>query len=289
MSVWDALEAHGITPPKRTVAKQRCPCPQCGKGKADQALALHVSGAQAMWYCHRCNWKGHIRGGTMPPDHRAAKAQPASNAPVATVLGGREWLLWQRGVPISPDDHAGRYLRARRCVIPGSHVVRYLPDHWASVGQSAPCIMSLITHVYDMRPMSLHFTYVGKDGDGRKAKVDRPRRLLRNHSKMDGVIRLSPDHEVESGLVIGEGLETCLSIMHSIRPVWCVIDSGNLGAFPVLAGVEALTILVDHDEAGMRGADRCQDRWMRAGRQVRRLCPPAIRTDINDMIMRHDG
>ena len=56
-------------------------------------------------------------------------------------------------------------------------------------------------------------------------------------------------------------------------------------AFPVLAGIEALTILVDHDVSGegQFAAAICAQRWREAGREVVRLMPRIAGTDFNNI------
>jgi len=75
-------------------------------------------------------------------------------------------------------------------------------------------------------------------------------------------------------LIIGEGIETVLAaatrISHRgapLRPAWSAVSSGALGKLPVVAGVERLLILVDHDLncQGQAAAARCAERWNRAG------------------------
>jgi phage/plasmid primase-like uncharacterized protein len=108
------------------------------------------------------------------------------------------------------------------------------------------------------------------------------------------VIRLWPDEAVEQGIVIGEGVETCLSaatrITHRgtlLQPAWAACVANNLERFPVLAGVEALTILVDHDASGtgQKAAAACTARWSAAGREVTRLTPKAAGADFNDLVL----
>jgi putative DNA primase/helicase len=107
------------------------------------------------------------------------------------------------------------------------------------------------------------------------------------------VIRLSPDELVSNSLVIGEGIETTLAaatrIEHRgtlLRPAWAAGDAGHLEAFPVLPGIEALTILVDNDESGrgQHAAAECARRWTAAGREVIQLTPRVVGADFNDLV-----
>lgn len=108
------------------------------------------------------------------------------------------------------------------------------------------------------------------------------------------VIRLWPDEAVEQGLVIGEGLETTLAaairIEHRgtlLQPAWAAGSSSTLESFPVLDGIESLTIIVDNDASGtgQRAAEACAERWKNAGRQVIRLVPNKPGTDFADIAM----
>jgi phage/plasmid primase-like uncharacterized protein len=86
------------------------------------------------------------------------------------------------------------------------------------------------------------------------------------------------------GLFIAEGIESALTAARGISPVWAAVDAGGLSTFPVLAGIEALTIIADNDAngTGQAAADGCAKRWMEAGKEVRIWLPPIRGTDVND-------
>jgi putative DNA primase/helicase len=75
---------------------------------------------------------------------------------------------------------------------------------------------------------------------------------------------------------------------HVCPPAWAVGDTGELSKFPVLSGIESLTILVDHDKsgAGQRAALECSSRWTGAGREVFRIIPDHCGDDVNDIVQR---
>jgi phage/plasmid primase-like uncharacterized protein len=124
------------------------------------------------------------------------------------------------------------------------------------------------------------------------------RRSIKKHEKaralgpMKGcVIRLWPDDWVSTGLVLGEGVETTLAaaihVAHRgtlLQPAWAAASADNMRSFPVLPGIEALTILVDNDESGtgQDAAAECARRWLAAGREVIRLTPPTAGSDFTD-------
>lgn len=287
MTVVDRLRDYAIDVPRK-LGEHRTACPQCASRDArakDTALAVKVTADSAVWFCHRCNWTGRCNSEAARitrDDRTPDRVDLTDRMPYDRLSARGEWL-WRQGKPITSGSCVGQYLQARKCCIPGEHACRELDSHWCNRDWSGACMVSLITHVTTNDKRSLHLTWVSKEGDGKKAPVDRPRQLLKQHKKANGVIRLSPDQDVMRGLFIGEGIETCLSIMHGVSPVWCCIDAGNLGAFPVLAGVECLTILVDNDDAGKRAADQCLERWGRAGREVRLITPHIPKTDVNDL------
>ena len=70
-----------------------------------------------------------------------------------------------------------------------------------------------------------------------------------------------------------------------LRPAWAALSAHVLGGFPVIAGVERLIILVDHDEAGLTAAATCEERWTRAGRTVVQLTPDRPGDDFNDLVL----
>jgi hypothetical protein len=105
--------------------------------------------------------------------------------------------------------------------------------------------------------------------------------------KAGAAIKLTADPDVTLGLAVGEGLETVLSAMQlGFRPAWALGDANNLRRFPVLSGIECLTIIVDNDATGtgQGAALECSSRWTTAGRQVFRVIPDRTGDDMNDLI-----
>jgi hypothetical protein len=99
-----------------------------------------------------------------------------------------------------------------------------------------------------------------------------------------GVMMLTPSAEVTHGLHLAEGPENGLAALAiRLAPAWCAASAGGIARFPVLAGIECLTILADADGAGMRAAETCAARWREAGREVRILAPVRDGADMNDV------
>jgi putative DNA primase/helicase len=151
-------------------------------------------------------------------------------------------------------------------------------------GHIGPALVALVTHAATAGPMSVHRTWLEADGAG-KAALDKPRLLWPGAPRTGGVVRLWPDEEVALGLAVGEGLETALSFARGFGSAWACIDAGKLAAFPVLPGIDGLTIVADHDEAAMKAADACAARWHETWAEVRVWRARAPKADFNDWML----
>jgi hypothetical protein len=88
------------------------------------------------------------------------------------------------------------------------------------------------------------------------------------------VIRLSRDDEVTLGLGLCEGIEDGLALLLSgWAPVWAAGDKDGINKFPVLSGIDCLTIFSDRG-AGEAEAAACVERWLKAGREAVVVPPP---------------
>ena len=103
------------------------------------------------------------------------------------------------------------------------------------------------------------------------------------------MIRLWSDEAVTHGLAIAEGIETALSAAHAFTPVWSCIDCGNLEKFPVIAGIDCLSIVADNDAPGIAAANKCAQRWVATGARVRIAKPVTPGTDLNDVFSRGES
>jgi hypothetical protein len=130
--------------------------------------------------------------------------------------------------------------------------------------ETAPAMVALMTDPMTGEPCGIHRTFLLPDGCG-KAAVEPVRQMLGSA----GIIRLSPDDEVELGLCICEGIETGLAIMAAgWRPIWACGSLNALRTFPVLSGIECLTIFSDGKPHEIAGARACADRWAEVGREA---------------------
>jgi hypothetical protein len=64
--------------------------------------------------------------------------------------------------------------------------------------------------------------------------------------------------------------------------MWAALSAGGIASFPVLPGIETLTIFGDADPTGLAAAQECQARWRAAGRECPIVLPPHDGTDWNN-------
>jgi putative DNA primase/helicase len=176
--------------------------------------------------------------------------------------------LWSEGV-----DPAGTpvetYLRSRRLELDvDGEVLR-----WHS---RLRAMLALFRNIETDEPQAVSRAYL--DHEARKLE----RRFLGPVAA--AAVKLDADGEVLGGLHIGEGVETALAARQlGLRPAWALGSAGAIATFPVLSGVEALSLLREHDDANARAAIACGTRWKAAGREVLNVWPNSGK-DVNDAI-----
>jgi hypothetical protein len=141
-----------------------------------------------------------------------------------------------------------------------------------------PAMLTAFRSITNDRLVAVHRTLLSDDG----RKLDR--RMLGPVAR--AAIKIDADHDVEQGLAICEGFETALAArMLGFRPAWAVGSAGAIGAFPLLAGVDGLTILAETDDAGAnaRAVKACAGRWSAAARDVI-VATPRAAGDMNDAL-----
>jgi hypothetical protein len=146
-------------------------------------------------------------------------------------------------------------------------------------------MLGLMRDIITDEPKAIHRTALRADGT---AKADFPG--LGNAKRMLGpakgaALKLAAHTDVTDGLGIAEGVETALTIIYAgWQPVWACGSAGAIQSFPILSGIESLTIFADGDRAGVAAAAACQTRWANSGLECRILAPPDEGADWNDVV-----
>jgi hypothetical protein len=167
--------------------------------------------------------------------------------------------IWSEAQPIF-----GTLGEVYLAVVRGLDVVRLDVSHALRWYARAQAVVGLMTCPVTGEAIGIHRTFLNPDGSKRERKM-----LGRQ-----GAIRLSLDEAVTTSLSITEGVEDALAVLLSgWAPVWAATSSGAIARFPVLPAIESLTIFADADDAGLRAAEACQDRWRQAGREVEIVAP----------------
>ena len=136
-----------------------------------------------------------------------------------------------------------------------------------------PCILALFRNIFTGAPQAIH--RIGLNPDG--TKIDR----MMLGPTAGASIKLDP---AGTGLVIGEGIETVLAARQlGFRPAWATGSVGAIAVFPLLPGIEALTILAEAGEPSSMAVQACGQRWSEAGREVI-VVSPRTGSDINDAL-----
>lgn len=177
-----------------------------------------------------------------------------------------------------------RYLNSRALDLPreiSGAVLRWHPRCPWEQG-TMPAMVSAIRDVRSGAIIGVHRTAL--DAEGRKLG----RKVF--GSATAGAVMLDPLSAVSKDLVVGEGIESCLSARQiGLGPVWSLISTANIGALPVLDGVSRLTVLAEVDKASNRPSATARakvgERWHAARRIVDAIHPPAGADDLNTALM----
>ena len=172
-----------------------------------------------------------------------------------------------------------RYLASRGLDLPdGADVLRFHPRcPWREDSGEVirvPAMIGCLRAIGTDAITGVHKTRLTHEG----VKVGR---------KMQGVaggsaVKLDADDAVTTGLHIAEGIETALAARQlGFRPCWALASAGGIKAFPLLGGVEALTILGENDDTNRRAVEECAMRWHQTDREVI-VVEPASGSDILD-------
>jgi putative DNA primase/helicase len=183
---------------------------------------------------------------------------------------------------------AENYFASRKIDIPddlAETVLRFHPEcPWRneSTGKTdrIPCLIAAFRSIDDDIITAIH-----------RIRLDQPERWPKTERRMLGVTRRSAVKLGPSGsrLTIGEGIETCLAAMRlglglGLGPAWALGSVGAISFFPLIEGVQELTILAEAGEPSARAIKICGRRWRRGSRRVF-VSRSNVGSDHNDALM----
>jgi hypothetical protein len=279
----------------------RTPCPACShtrRKKRDRCFAVTLKEPDfAIYNCVHCGDHGYVHPDR--PSHQVIDLAEQRRRRIKTERRDREdkqkrtaaaLEIWDDSWPFSPIP-ACDYLRITRRL--GDYLdqftqldeaLRYHPD--CPFGdERLPCMVALVRDIETDTPVSIHRTALKLGAGVPGGTPERIRRMSLGPTK-GGAIKFGPNDEVSTGLLIGEGIETTLaaSRIFEFRPAWSVISKDGIRDFPVLSGIECITVAVDNDASGdgQHAADEMVRRQTARGVEVRTRKPRNVK-DFNDI------
>jgi putative DNA primase/helicase len=269
------------------------------------SLAVAINGTKTgSWYDHEHGVGGdlidliqHVQGVTFREAITYAErivGLVPETSPARTIRARRAYTdltrqqrrareLWQEAVPIV-NTAAQRYLARRGIVglpvgVDGAALRFHPACPFGDVG--LPCMLAIMRDICNNEPRAIYRTALTPTAE----KIAR----MALGPKTGAAVKLSMDEEVTQGLAIGEGVETVLSGMRlGFCPAWALGDAAAVENFPVISGIDALSIFVDNDASGrgQSAALECSARWTKAGREVFRVIPDRCGDDMNEIAQR---
>ncbi|WOH47550.1 toprim domain-containing protein [Bradyrhizobium sp. sBnM-33] len=256
-------------------------CPACGY---PNSFIVCDGADQPLVYCHACQdidaVLAAIRGRGLWHHRANTQANLAQTQPLELSRAGvRARELWIQAAA-AKGTLVDVYLRSRGIVAPIPPTIRFLSvAKHSPTDQSLPAMIAAVTVWPERRPCAVHRTFLAVDGNG-KAPVDTPRMTLGPSRR--GAVRLA---EAANLLMVGEGIETCLSAMQATgQPAWAALSTAGLRSLEIPEHVKEVVILADGDLPGEEAAQSAARRWVGEGRRVRIARPPKGK-DFNDVLL----
>lgn len=198
----------------------------------------------------------------------------------------RALVIWRASGPLTGTP-AAAYLTHARGINPGSEPwpvdLRFHPQ-CPFKGQTVPAMVALLRDIKTGSPCGIHRTALKADGSG-KAFADAKAMLGRAR---DAAVMLDPFDSVELGIAVCEGIESGLSARFSpavwLRPMWVCGSAGAIARFPVLGGVEVISVFADGDATGRRAARTLCERYELAGLEFDLYEPESDDADANSVL-----
>lgn len=194
--------------------------------------------------------------------------------------------VWQRCVPLKPNDPVVLYLKRRGFgdlwPLPQALRLHHGLSYWhdgKKLGSHPAMVAPVVAP--DGRILALHRTYL--TADGRKANVPSPKKLTGAAGPLAGAaIAL---HEPAHGVLgIAEGIETALAAWcASGVPTVAAYCAGNLAAWRWPRSLRRLVIFADADEAGRDAAGKLLTRAQAGGLRAEVLAPASDGSDWCDV------
>jgi len=241
---------------------------RCHAG-CDQARVIEALRARGLWWNSE---SGRLAG----PARRTVASDRKEHEDARRTKVALD--IWHASRPVS-GALAEVYLRSRDLTLQMPPTLRFHAGLKHPSGGIWPAMVALVTRGSDDTPLAIHRTFLARDGGG-KASAE-PAKMMLGPCR-GGAVRLADPGD---GLMVGEGIETCLAAMQAVgRPAWAALSTFGLRALDLPNAIQDVIVLADGDDPGEAAAREAALRWKREGRSVRIARPPRG-ADFNDLLV----
>ena len=188
-------------------------------------------------------------------------------------------LIWTFAAPPA-GTLVETYLESRGCGLPPSGI-RFHPN--CPFGKYRfPAMLGLMQHILTNEPTGIHRTAIADSGCGKREMPAGLGAKMMLGQARGAAVKLAPH---EGCLGIAEGIETALTASSLFEiPVWAALSASGIASFPLVPGVEKITVFADHDGAGLSAARKCAERYQQAGVPGCIAYLDQINSDWNDAV-----
>jgi hypothetical protein len=207
------------------------------------------------------------------PAEPLAVSKSVSRSSARNSAAARKIWAWSRPVQ---GTLAEKYMASRgiTCELPES--LRFHAELYH--GPSKRHFPALVARIDGASEFAIHRTYLSPNGFC-KARVN-PEKMMLGPAQ-GGAVLLGA---VDNTIMIGEGIETCLSAYQVTGlPAFAALSTSGMRGLVLPKCVSDVTILADNDPAGEAAAYDCARRYEMPGRRVRIVRPP-FGSDFNDLL-----
>jgi hypothetical protein len=217
------------------------------------------------------------RLGLLDDDHRTEPSKAVREVIEKPPCQNRWRQPWQFARPIAGTP-AEIYLKNRGLTFadPAGRVLRFCPERARKDPggelERHPALLAALCDVRDGGQVGIINVFL--ENNGRDRIRDKKGKTVTGRAR-DAAVMLSDFDEPGRGLILCEGPETGIVLFQQeMRPIWACGGAGTLAKFPLLGGVETLTIAADTGLAGQQAAETLAQRWREADREVFIIVPP---------------
>lgn len=200
-------------------------------------------------------------------------------------------LVWQSARPVAHGDPVDCYLKARGLelnafplVLRFHHQLAYYNEDHILIGKF-PAMLAVVQDINN-RGITIHRTYLGNSC---KASVPQPKKLMSpitRGASLGAAIKLN--EPIDGKLALAEGIETALAFnIATGLATWATVSAIGMEKVILPDSIVEVTIAIDNDKSGrgQEAAEKLIKRLLSEGRSVRRVIPPKVGQDFNDLLL----